>query len=367
MPPADADPLPLRAAQLRALVAVTTREVVWGRRAVSREIRRWRYEAERIPGAELRADALDVLTRKRGNTDGAALFWTLAPRRDRSLLRLLVAHEIIWDFLDNVSEHGAFAGERNGRQLHRALAESLDPSRPISDHYLHHPWRDDGGFLRLLVETCRTCLARLPSYDLVRSLVVREAERGAVQSLNHELNPTRRDRELRRWAANEHPGARDVRWFELSAAACAPLAIYVLLALAAEPRCEPGRVADAYAAYFPWVSLATVMLDSYADRAQDAAEGAHCYLAHYADEATAIDRLRESLGRAARGVLALPRGERHAVVVACMAALYLSKDSTRAPRMRATTRELAIAGGSLTRLLLPILRLWRVLHGQQAA
>lgn len=367
MPPAVADPLPLSASQLRALVAATTRELLWGRRAVSREIRHWRQAAERIPCAEIRADALDVLTRKRGNTDGAALFWTLVPHRDEHLLRLLVAHEIIWDFLDNVSERGAFMGERNGRQLHRALAESLDPDRSITDHYMHHPWGEDGGYLRSLVQACRDCVGRLPSYDRVRSVVIREAERGAVQSLNHEPDPARRDRELRRWAELECSGVHSVSWFELSAAASAPLAIYALLALAARPRCESREVSETFAAYFPWVSLATVMIDSYADRTQDAASGAHSYIAHYGSEARALERVRESLARSASAVLALRDGERHAVIVACMAAMYLCKDSTRDEAMRETTREIIAAGGSLTKLLVPVLRTWRVRYGQQAA
>lgn len=367
MPPAVADPLPLRASQLRWLVAVTVRELVWGRRAVSREIRRWRQLADRIPSHELRADALDVLTRKRGNTDGAALFWTLVPHRNLALVRLLVAHEIIWDYLDTVSERGAFVGEHNGRQLHRALAESLDRDRPISDYYRHHPWREDGGYLRSLVEACRECLPRLPSYRVVRALAIREAERGAVQSLNHELDAARRDRELRCWAAREYPSVHEVSWFELSAAASSPLAIYALLALAAQPRGDPDEVADTFATYFPWVSLATVMIDSYADRAQDTARGAHSYLAHYDSEAQALERLRESVARSVAGVLRLRDGERHAVVVACMVAMYLSKDSVRTLDMRATTREIAAAGGSLTRVLVPVLRLWRIRYGQQAA
>ena len=249
MPPAVADPLPLRASQLRALVAVTARELVWGRRAVAREIHRWRREADSIPNAELRSDAFEVLTRKRGNTDGAALFWALVPHRDPGLLRLLVAHEMIWDFLDSTSERGAFADERNGRQLHRALVESLDPGRPISDHYRHHPWRDDGGYLRSLVDTCRECVARLPSYNLVRPFVVREAKRGAVQGFNHEPDATRRDRTLQRWAAAEYAGIGDVRWFELSGAASTPLAIYPLLALAQRNRDVPSTRSP-----IPWLS-----------------------------------------------------------------------------------------------------------------
>ena len=62
---------------------------------------------------------------------------------------------------------------------------------------------------------------------------------------------------------------------------------------------------------------------------------------------------------------ALPDGARHAVIVACMIAMYLSKDSSRTPQMRARTRSLAAAGGSLPRLLLPVLRAWRLLYSQR--
>jgi tetraprenyl-beta-curcumene synthase len=368
MPPAAvADSLPLRPAQLRALVAATTRELVWGRAAVSREIRRWRTAAEQIPDPAIKDDALDVLERKRGNTDGAALFWTLTRRRDVGLLRLLVAHEMIWDFLDNVSERGAHVGQHNGRQLHLAIVESLDPAPPISDYYRYHPWQDDGGYLRALVEACRRGVERLPSYPIVRATAIREARRAAVQSINHELEPGRRDSELRAWAHSEYPGRQSVRWFELSAAASASLVIHALLALAATSHASEREVADTYAVYFPWVSLAVVMLDSYADQRDDAAEVAHSYFAHYASDAQAVERLRESIVQSARGALRLPNGERHAVVVACMVAMYLSKDAARSPELRVTTRELARAGGSLTCALLPILRAWRVRYGQQIA
>lgn len=368
MPPAAvADPLPLRASQLRALVAATARELIWGRAVVSREIRHWRIAAEQIPDPCIRAEALDVLARKRGNTDGAALFWTLTSQRDLSLLRLLVAHELIWDFLDNVSERGAHVGQHNSRQLHLAIVDSLDPARPVADYYRYHPWQDDGGYLRMLVQACRIGVERLPSYSIVRATAIREARRAAVQSINHETEPRRRDRELQAWARREYPGRQFVHWFELSAAASASLVIHALLALAATPRASERQVADTYAVYFPWVSLAVVMLDSYADQQEDAVNGAHSYFAHYASNEQAVARLRESIVESARGALRLPNGERHAVVVACMTAMYLSKDSARSPELEATTRELVRAGGSLTRLLLPILRTWRIRYRQQSA
>ncbi len=136
----------------------------------------WRQRAERIPDGPIREDALSAITRKRGHTDGAALFWILPRRRDVNLLRLLVAYEIIWDFLDCLNERAAGEGTVNGRQLHLALIEALDPAMPMSDYYCHHPWREDGGYLQALVETCRRSCAALPSYGRVRPLVVREAQ-----------------------------------------------------------------------------------------------------------------------------------------------------------------------------------------------
>jgi len=45
--------------------------------------------------------------------------------------------------------------------------------------------------------------------------------------------------------------------------------------------------------------------------------------------------------------------------------MYLSKNSAHTDQMSQTTREIVRAGGSLTRLLLPILRLWRIVYDQR--
>ncbi len=361
------DPLPLSPRQVRALLAAAARELLWGLRAVSREIHSWRARALTIPDAAIREDALSSIERKRGHADGAALFWILPRRRDLNLLRLLVAYELIWDFLDSVNEHGARAGTVNGRQLHLALVEALDPALPMSDYYRYHPWREDGGYLRALVEACRSRCAALPSYGRIRPLAVREARRAQVLALNHDTEPLGRDTALREWAALECPDEQRVSWFELSSAASASLTIHAFLALAAEPACTDLEVQCTCSAYFPWISGAATMLDSYVDQAEDAVKGDHRYVAHYESEALAGERMRELVGRSALEARRLRRGHRHAVIAACMVAMYLSKDSARTPQMRADTAGIVRAGGSLTRVLLPVLRIWRIGFGQRGA
>lgn len=361
------DPIPLSATQVRALVVATARQLLWGLRSASREIQMWRRRALAIPDLPLREDALSSIERKRGHTDGAALFWILPRRRNRSLLRLLVAYEMIWDFLDCVNERGASKGQANGRQLHRALVEALDPESPISDYYRYHPWQEDGGYLCSLVEACREGCEGLPSYARVRPSVIREATRAQVLALNHDLDSGSRDLALRDWAGKEFAVKDEVTWFELSGAASASLTVHAFLALAAESTCTEADVDRTYAAYFPWLSAATTMLDSYVDQAEDAVNGDHSYVAHYLSPTVATQRICELVRRSVYEVRRLPGGERHAVIAACMVAMYLSKDSARTPSMLPATDRLLSAGGSLTRLLLPILRLWRVAYAQRSA
>jgi tetraprenyl-beta-curcumene synthase len=359
------DPAPLSAQQLGALASMAGRELAWGLPAVSRMTRQGIRAARAIPAGPIRVDAIHALTRKRGHTDGAALFAASPPRRDPELLQALVAYEMILDFLDNVSER--HPTEANGRELHLALVEALQPAVPLSDYYRHHPWSDDGGYLRSLVERCRAACAGLPSYARVQPLLVEATWRAQVLALNHLREDGQRDGALEAWARMEFPDVGGLSWFELGGAASASLVVHAMLALAAAPRVRDGDVTATHDAYWPWPSLATAMLDSYVDQAEDARNVDHSYISHYPDSAAAADRLCEAIERALRGARALPGGHRHALLIASMVALYLSKDSALDAELRDTTRRLVAAGGSLTRLLVPVLRLWRLRYRQRSA
>jgi len=337
--------------------------VLWIRGETASELTGWRQRAGAIPDAPIRADALDALARKRDNVEGAALFAILPRRRHPGLVRLLVAYQTMWDFLDSASERGAQAGQANAQQLHLALVEALDPQSPLSDYYRYHPWKDDGGYLSALVRTCQSACQTLPCYRHVRDLVLDGVEGCAIQSLNHLPDAIARDAALRAWAEREHPGERVLSWFELAAAAGAFMP-HVLLALAAEPACAERDVAAVHAAYFPWVALLISMLDSYVDREHDEAEASHSYLAHYPSDAAAIGRLSTIARQSVRQTGRLPGGTRHAVLTAGILAMYLSSVSADSEGLRAQTRTLAEAGGPLTRILLPVARGWRATRGR---
>jgi tetraprenyl-beta-curcumene synthase len=397
--------------QTATLARATGRELVWGLRGVSREVAGWRERAAAIPDPRLRADALEALARKRGSIDGAALFWILPRRRNPELLGVLVAYEVLADYLDCVNERGAERGIENGCQLHLALVEAVDstpPTHEISDYYRYHCSGEDGGYARALVERCRAGCEQLPSYEAVKPFLMRAAGHSGVLGLNHEPDPARREEVLRQWADDHriyaeqapvdqvpaHPAAERVpalrgrnrsggvgnpsdpsgqRWYERAAGSSAWVTVLAMLALAARPgravdeAVDGIEVARTYNAYTQWVAPTGAMLDSFADVLEDAASGDHSYIAHYPSMDVAVQRIGELVRQSRREIRALPGAARHSVVLSCMIAFFLSKDSVRGPELRSSARELRRAGGPLVELLLPVLCLWRTAYGQRSA
>lgn len=362
MPVGTIDTFRIPFGQAWALGAAVVRETVWGLRGVSREVDRWRARAAAIPNATIREDALAALEHKRSNTEGAALFWIIPRRRCPRLLNLLVAYEIMADFLDSAIERGAGAGIVNGQQLHLALMDAVDVDRPVSDYYRHHPWQDDGGYLARLVDTCRTGCATLPSYQGVRPLLMRAAALAQVQGLSHELDARLREVVLRAWAKRYARPENELGWYETAGAASAWLTVLALMAVAAEPTPSSNYAWDVYSAYFPWISLTATLLDSYGDLLEDRVNGENSYIAHYGSMETAVLRICEIMRRASLEARLLDNGERHSVILAAMIAMYLSKDSARTIEMQTTSQRLLQSGESLARLLSPILRSWRLMY-----
>jgi tetraprenyl-beta-curcumene synthase len=202
---------------------VGARELCWIRPGVAREIDRWRRLAASIPDQTIRADALSALRAKRFNAEGAGLFAALPPVRDARLLRLLVAFQVLLDYLDTLSERPVPDPLANGRQLHLALRDALDPEGSTRDYYLHHPQGTDGGYVRALVQACRDSCRSLPSYGHVHTLALQAAARCSVQGLNHDPDAVRRDSTLERWAQRTFPRTSGMSWWELTAAASSTL------------------------------------------------------------------------------------------------------------------------------------------------
>src|SRR6185312_6465001 len=96
---------------------------------VRRELARWRKLAAAIPDPFVRELALGTLENEEGLAEGAAIFATLVPdRAGRSrLVRLLVAWQVAYDYLDTVGEQLHAEGP-DAAKLYAILGVSLNPS-----------------------------------------------------------------------------------------------------------------------------------------------------------------------------------------------------------------------------------------------
>lgn len=276
-----------------------------------REVARWRRFAEAIPDDELRALALATLEEESGLAEGAAIFATLVPRRHRdALVRLLVAWQVAYDFLDTLDEQPG--GERGAFV---ALVAALDP------RLAYRSLPGDGDYLDRLVACCRAGAAELPSTARVRAVAVRAVRRCVeAQERTHAVARHGNDA-LRRWAL-EQPEAEGYLWWEVAAGAISSLAVHAVLATAAHPR-TTIEVADAVdATYFPSICALSTLLDSAVDTEDDVGTANHRCLAYYENTAHALGRLEAITGVAERSARALPCGRRHAVILAGMTAFY---------------------------------------------
>ncbi len=309
--------------------------------------------AESIPHQALREDALVSHRQKRTNSEGLAALAVLAPAEHRAhLARSLAAYQLMLDYLDGVSERPGREPLANGLQLHRAFEVALDPGASHADYYRYAESSDDAGYLRALIETCRSPLTSLPSYEVARGPLLRQARLcRESQALNHSLHLPQLDGRIDEWTARvvaETELGGGFEWWELvGAAAASSLSIGALLALAATPGVCEADARTVEAAYFPWASGLNALLDSLVDLNQDPEGGSH--LRRYPSPQVAGERLG-ALGTGARErVAALPNGAAHEVILAAMGALYLARADAWEPGCEGISMAVIDALGPLVR------------------
>ncbi|HEX4806789.1 MAG TPA: DUF2600 family protein [Conexibacter sp.] len=323
-----------------------------------RELRGWARRAQAIPDPALRRHACATLREEDANAEGAALFALAAPREAQpAVVRLLVVAQVLYDYLDTLSEQPAPDPLAASRRLHGALRAALGKAAATTgDWYAGYAWGDDGGYLAALVATCRERLAALPARAVVAAGLERAAARASEsQSRNHAAMLGALDGDaLAAWAAALPAGGAPLRWWELAAAAGSSLGLHALATAAANPWLTPADAARLEAAYWPWGCALNTLLESVVDGPADARSGNHSYVGRYATRADAAARLAMIAARAAAAVRALPDGAQHAAVLAAMASFYLE-----APREPA---DAALRDGVLAQLRLDTRHVRRALR-----
>lgn len=327
---------------------------------VRRELAIWQQHAQAIPDPVLREQALQKLTGERLNPEAAAFFAVLAPKAWRwRVVRLIVAYQVLYDYLDALNELPGCTGLPNGLQLHGALTDALLPAPATRDYYKHSPHRHDGGYLQALADTCRRVATSLPAAQTIRQVLVRASERCAQgQSHNHAMT------RLLQWSLHQAPEDR-YAWWEIAAAGISCLAIHALLALAADRHSTLSDAEQLDHAYFPPVCAISALLDSLADYHRDTGTDNHSFIAHYRDPAHTAQRLTAITQDAANRTRRLRHARRHTIILAGITSFYLSSPSTQNGFPALAAHSLAGHVGTVAAPMRAVMRARRKAHARR--
>lgn len=279
--------------------------------------------AERIPDAQLRAQARFGLRAKAYHVAGACILATLLPSEAREhYVEIVAPLEAIYDFLDGLCDRHPLTTPQAFRQLHLALADALDPSRVPADYYAYGPPGDDGDYLASLVRRVRKALSRLADYEL---LLPYFAEATALytdtQTYKH-LPVHERERACMDWHAERGKRFGDLTWWEFGAAAGSQFQVYGPLYAAFCSSFE--YLEPTYKAYFPAFSALHVLLDSFIDQQEDREHGELNWIECYPGFEQFARRARELAQRARAGFAVLPMPRAHTFALRIMSLFYLT-------------------------------------------
>jgi tetraprenyl-beta-curcumene synthase len=328
---------------------------------VRAQLARWRARAIEIENPELRTLALHTLQAEGFAAEVAATLATLTPRRRRTAaIRGIVALEVMYDYLDGLTEQRTPDPLANGRQLFKAFTDALDPSARLDEgYYRHHPAGSDGGYLQELAASVQETLACLPMAEALAPTMLGAAARCAeAQVLTHAATLGNHS-PAERWARATTNGS-GLDWREyLAGAASSILAVHALMALAGDERIAAEHAAPIDEVYLA-VGVLSTMLDSVVDYEQDAADGTLAYINHYDDRSLLGQRLVHVARQAATRARDAPASAHHVMTMAGVAAYYTSAPSATSELASPVTSRIQRELRPLITPTLAVMRAWRL-------
>jgi tetraprenyl-beta-curcumene synthase len=320
------------------------------------QLERWRRRARAIDDSVLRALALAKLDEEGFNAEAAAMLATIAPRAHRvRAVEAIVAAEVLYDYLDGLTESPADEGPGDGERLFTAFTDAVTPSvTSTGDYYRHHSHREDV-YLEELVATVRLALAGLPASANVAQTLTRSAARGAEAQLRIHAATAGESEELRLWAQSRTADT-PLEWREyVAGAACSVLAVHALIVAATDRRTTYARGLELDRVYL-LISVLPTILDSLIDDEQDARSGRAGHIQHYDDRALLAQRLSNVIDDAVGRARETPHGAHHVMTLVGVVAYYLSAPTADGELVRPVAEHI---GAQLRPLLTPALCMMR--------
>lgn len=333
----------------------------WGGVAatVRRELARWERRAQAIGDPGLRALALGKLQGEGFHAEAAAMLATGAPRAQReTVVEAIVALELLFDYLDGLSERPSQDPLADGERLFSALNDAISPPYATRSRA---PFAQDSGYLQALSDAVRVALFRLPAAPVVTDVARRTAARaGQAQTRLHAIGGLGAA-QLQEWAAREASGT-GLGWRELACgAASSVLALHALIVAAADPATTPAQGERIAAGYLSSCAVLT-LLDGLVDEAEDTAGEKPTgpgYLELYEDPAGLGEMMAELARRAMGQTRTLPDGPHHVMLFVAVVGYYGSERGAASDLARPVIAQVRRELRPMIGPTLAVMRAWR--------
>jgi hypothetical protein len=344
-----------------ALALVTANVRYWTGVAplVRGQLRHWQWRAQSIPDPALRRLALANLASEGFTAEAAALLATLAPSRHRGqAVEAIVALEVMFDYLDGLTELPASDPLGEGHGHFRVFADALDP--PFSgSRKSDGDQREDAGYLDELQQTVRSRLALLPATAAVTDVWRRSAARAIEAQVRGHAVSQLGTGQLEDWALGEAAGTA-LEWREfLAGAAASVLAVHALIVAAADERTTPARAEEIDRLYLSLAAL-TTMLDTAIDYEDDVRAGRPWLIGHYGSRELLAEHVTSVARAAASHARRLPHGAHHVMTLVGIVAYYTSAASAKGDFARPVTESVLRELRPLSAPTMAMMRAWRL-------
>ena len=308
---------------------------------VREELNAWREAAARIPDAELRTQAMASIATKAFHCQGGSIYAAANLANKAQMIRLIVAFQTISDYLDNLCDRSTSMDAEDFRRLHQSMLDAVNPEVTPADYYAYRSEKDDGGYLLRLVNTCRSCIAELPSYSLVQKeidgLVALYCDLQVYKHIHRGL----RENALLGWWELHKQDYPHIMWNEFAAATGSTLGVFMLFLAASDPHLDQHRIEQVRKAYFPYVCGLHILLDYLIDQEEDLEGGDLNFCAYYGGRQETVERIEMIVQNARSAVMKLDSPRFHRLIIEGLLGLYLSDPKVaRQPEVRKVSSRL---------------------------
>jgi len=318
---------------------------------VKQELNEWKEKARQAPDARLSQQALESIRLKAFHCQGGSIY-ALYPGIDRiETIRFIVAYQTMSDYLDNLVDSLEVQDEKAFSQLHLAMQEAINPEVVPSDYYLYYPYREDGGYLKQLVETCQDSIRKLPSQKIVQEEAIRLAQLYSYLQTYKHLALEERESKMLHWINPYISDDHEITAWEFGAATGSTLGIFCLYVVACNPKLTIRQVKTISETYFPWICGLHILLDYFIDLREDRETNQLNFVAYYDHTGMIYERLHLFLENSLRKTEQLEYPNFHQVVVKGLLAMYLSDEKSMDRDIQSIVKKLLKSSGVGVNLL----------------